>query len=158
VSASGERAGCLRRVMLGRGLLRGLRLRGDLHHQGCPVVRDQPSGAGSRFELRQLRHGGNDPVLAPRGKALRLRRSGLEHKPKRSIVPVRSPCTSPDRSSLSLIHPSAHKGNSANFVLTAFSEVELPLSGFLGSPQRPYRRLDLPALSYRPSSERLGAP
>jgi hypothetical protein len=28
-----------------------------LHHQGGSVVHDEPSSAGGRFELRQLRHG-----------------------------------------------------------------------------------------------------
>jgi len=35
-----------------------------------------------------------------------------------------------------LIHPIAWKENSANFAITALSEVELPLSGILGSLSR----------------------
>jgi hypothetical protein len=82
--------------------LQGLRLFRSLH-QGRSVVYDRSPGAGSRFELRQLRHGGHNPFLAPRGQALRIQRPLLMLAPGCNIALGKGPTDVMNRSSRSFL-------------------------------------------------------
>jgi hypothetical protein len=62
---SGERAWCVRRVILGRGMFcNECGTSGSFYHRERPVIHDEPSQARGRFEVCQLRHGSHDFAFA----------------------------------------------------------------------------------------------
>ena len=86
---SGERAWCLRRVILRRGVCcNECACSLGPFHRERPVVHDESSQARRRFELWHLRHGGHDSAFAARGQALRLRRPRLRLTSRQSIAPI----------------------------------------------------------------------